>query len=59
MTGLTDRELLKRRIKGVEAMAAMCRRQEIRRHRKPKSQVKQEEPDTPLEDPKDDMIDSP
>lgn len=40
-------------------MAAMCRRQETRRRRKPKSQVKQEESDTPSEDPEDDMIDSP
>ena len=56
MTGLTDRELLKQRIKRVEAMAAMCRRQETRRRRKPKSQ---EESDTPSENPEDDMIDSP
>ena len=58
VTYLTDGELLKRRIRGIEAMAAMCRRQETRRRRKPKSQVKQEEPDTPSEDSEDDMIDS-
>lgn len=38
-------------------MAAICHRQETRL-RKPKSQVKQEKPDTPLGDSEDDMIDS-
>ena len=55
---LTDQELLQRRIRGIEAMAAMCRRQETRRRRKPKSQVKQEESDTPSDDSDDDIIDS-
>ena len=56
VASLTDRELLKRRIKGIEAMAAMCRRQETRRCRKSKSQVKQKEPGTPSDNSKDDLI---
>ena len=54
---LTDRDLLERRIKEIEAMAAMCRRQKIRRCRKLKSQIKQKESDTSSENFEDDMID--
>ena len=33
--GLSDRAKLTRRIRGIEARAALCRRQEARRHRRP------------------------
>lgn len=40
----TDQELFERSIKGIEAMAAICRRQDDKRRRKPNTQDKQ--PDT-------------
>ena len=48
--GLTEQGKLTRRIKAIEARAALCRRQESRRHRRPQSHVKREEPDSSLGD---------
>ena len=43
--GLSDRAKLTRRIRGIEARAALFRRQEARRHRRPPSFMEQQEPD--------------
>lgn len=47
---LAERGKLTRRIRVIEAVAALCRRQENRRRRPPQSCIKQEQPDTSSED---------
>jgi len=54
---LTDGEILTRRIRGIEALAALCRRQETQRRGRPKRSVKQEESETSSDDTEEYIVD--
>jgi hypothetical protein len=54
---LTDQEMFDRRIRAIEARAALCNRQEIQRRGRPKFSFKQEEPRATPEDSKEDIQD--
>ena len=55
--GLTDREKLRRRIKAIEARAALCGRRETQRRGRPKSTVTQEESEVAVNDFEEDTKD--
>ncbi len=54
---LTDREIFTRRIRGIEALAALCRRQETQRRGRPKQSIKQEESEMSSGDWEEDVVD--
>jgi len=55
--GLTDQEIFAQRIKGIEALAALCCRQETQRRGRPKWSVEKEEPELSSDDLKEDIVD--
>ena len=55
--GLTEQGKLTRRIRAIEARAALCHRQETRRRRRPESQIKQEGSDALPGDSEEDTKD--
>jgi len=55
--GLTGQEIFAQRIRGIEALAALCRRQETRRRGRPKWSVEQEESEVSSDDLEEDIVD--
>ena len=57
VAGLTDQEIFAQRIRGIEALAALCRRQETQRRGRPKWSVEQEESELSSDDLEEDLVD--
>ncbi len=55
--GLTDQEIFAQRIRGIEALAALCRRQETQRRGRPKWSVEQEQSELSSDDMDQDVVD--